>query len=389
MKGGESIVKWFSETNKGDYGNLSWECISLAELYKRKLLVPSGFFIGKNFFGEILNQNEIKSRINAQLDYLDFNNEKKVEEAARKIYEIVKDSEIPEKLNEELVESYELLDVPKEIYKKGFDALDVLKSNEEKNVRIKAVGNEKTLEAYNSGSFVQNVKKCCAESVGNVDYLKKNRKEEFYQNYPNLIVQHSIKSDIIGKVYSRNPDENEEMLIECLGSGILNDIYRISRNLEKLEIKEKKVNSEEKNFDEYQLKRIALYAEEIEGIIGRPQKIEFSYGDKGLKILSLEGLKMKRKKKRWDDDKRKVDLSGMSNVFEELMEEKLKEEINGNYNTPELLGKFFDNIENESKGVKKEKRNDENLSGFNSLFEEVVINSNNSDYEEMVLKALE
>src|SRR3989344_3934566 len=161
--------------------------------------------------------------------------------------------------------------------------------------------------------------------------------------YLAVVVQKMVNSIKSGVMFSKNPTSNDEtILIEAvwgLGEGIVSgrikpDNYVISKNLENFKIKEINISkkktaiiknkngeneiinlneeqSEKRVLDNYELKRLAQYAKQLEEHYKKPQDIEFAIDEGGIYIVQSRPITTSFKESKGEPDG-KILLSGLA-----------------------------------------------------------------------------
>ena len=351
-----NFIKWLSELDKSSGMIAGGKGANLAEMYNSKFPVPPAFIITTDAYRFFTEKSGIKEKIDSIIDFINVDNTKELEEKSKEIRTLITKSEMPEELKEEIIDSYENLNVDKNALQgAGRDALHILKySNEPVFVAVRSsattedledssfAGQQETyLNVKGNTELIESVKKVFASLfTARAIYYRKKRgfsKEKFALA---AVVQKMIDSDRSGVIFSANPvKENDNVVIEAvfgLGEGIVSgrikpDSYEITRNLEitRKEISYKKIavtrNSqgdtqeislnEEKGkqqaLTDGQVKDLARIALKIESHYGRPQDIEFAVESGEIFIVQSRPITTKVKKEE-KEIKGKVILSGLA-----------------------------------------------------------------------------
>lgn len=345
---GESYVKWFSELGKEDVSIAGGKGANLGEMSNIGMPVPPGFVILASAYSYFLQETQLDKKIYKILESLDVENTAELEEAARKIHELIINSEMPKEIEEEIIENYEHLSIDREMLDRATsDALAILKRAQE--MAFVAVRSSATAEDTSTASFagqnetflnikgktnmIEAVKKCWASlfTARSIYYrIRKGFKHE--QVLIAVIIQQMINSDKSGVIFSRNPiSQDENVIIEAafgLGEGIVSgriqpDHYIVSRELKILKkgIADKKIaivrNSAGKTetirltaekskslvLSDYEIKKLGDYAVKLEEHYKKPQDIEFSIDSGNIYIVQtrpITTLEKKEQKKEED-----------------------------------------------------------------------------------------
>ena len=334
----EGLVKWFSELSNKDISVAGGKGASLAEMYNNKFPIPPGFIVTAEAYTHFITKTGLQERIDALLSGIDIEDTQKLQKTTEDVRKIIVNSEMPKDLEEQIIESYDVLDVDKNTFgsaKEG--ALSILKNSHEPP--FVAVRSSATTEDLADASFAGqqesflNVKghrdliekvKACIASLFTARAVYYRLKKGFSASNSQLavVVQKMINSDKSGVMFSNNPVESSDnVMIEAvwgLGEGIVSgrikpDNYVVSRDIEILSetVSEKKVAivrtsagenetvklTEEKANQQVltasELKRLAQYALKLEEHYGKPQDIEFAIANGDIYIVQSRPITTK------------------------------------------------------------------------------------------------
>jgi pyruvate,water dikinase len=341
-----NFIKWFSEISKKDTTIVGGKGANLGEMYNSKFPVPPGFVVTAEAYEYFLRETGLKEEIYNLLENLDVNETKELEETSIKIKKMIEEAKFPESLEEEIIESYDVLSTSDSMpLAQNEVAISILKMSKENAfvaVRSSATSedtaaasfagqNETFLNIKGKYETVEAVKKCFASlfTARSIYYrIKKGFKHK--DVLIAVVVQKMINSDKSGVIFSRNPTTNENnVIIESvygLGEGIVSgkispDKHIVTRKLEIIDeiISEKKIaltrNSEGKNIvvklnedkaksqvlTEEEIKKLAKYAIKLEEHYNKPQDIEFAIDSNEIYIVQTRpittiGKKIEEKK---------------------------------------------------------------------------------------------
>ncbi|MEK6850782.1 MAG: phosphoenolpyruvate synthase [Nanoarchaeota archaeon] len=327
------FVKWFSEMSNKDVAIAGGKGASLAEMSNHKFPIPPGFVITAQAYSYFIEKSGIANKIKEILSDIDIEDTKKLDEKAKEIKELIVSAEMPEEMQEEIIEAYEILDVDRPNagrVKKG--ALDILKSAHEKP--FVAVRSSATTEDLADASFagqqesflnikgnqqlLSSVKKCLA-SLFNARAIYYRIKKGFSPDAAQLavVVQKMIDSDKSGVIFSKNPTSDKgEIVIEAvwgLGEGIVSgaikpDHYEVDPDLDKFKIKKEDISikktavvrnssgetisiklteerAKQQVLNSFEIKMLSQYAKNLEEHYKKPQDIEFAIEGKEIYIV--------------------------------------------------------------------------------------------------------
>ena len=344
-------IKWLSELSKSSTPEVGGKGANLAEMYNSKLPVPPAFVITANAYDLFVEETGLKDRIAEMIKKINVDDTQELEEKSQKIREMIKAENLPKELQEEILESYEHLDIDSQAYG---NALSILRSSHEGifvAVRSSATA-EDSAEASFAGqqeTFV-NIKgkeklieavKACIASLFTARAIYYRKKKGFTNEKLAVVVQKMINSQKSGVMFTNDPiNHTDNIVIESvfgLGEGIVSgtilpDHYLVSRDLKILEenIADKKVaivrdssgktikvklteeRSKQQALTDAEVKRLANYALQIENHYGKPQDIEFAVDDSIYIVQTRPITTLQNKKQATDIDiKGKILLSGI------------------------------------------------------------------------------
>ena len=161
---------WFSEISNEDKETCGKKGVLFGELYNIGLPVPQGFVVTADAYKDFIENSNINKQISNILTDLNLNDNRLMQKKADEINDIFLRAEFPEMLKDEILESYENLDIDKEVLNFGDkNALNLIKmgrnlphvairtsnitDNKEKPVYLSVKGNN---------ALLLNIKKCWA-----------------------------------------------------------------------------------------------------------------------------------------------------------------------------------------------------------------------------------
>jgi pyruvate,water dikinase len=258
----EKYVKWLSELNKDSGSIAGGKGANLAEMYNAKFPVPPAFCITAQSFDTFLKKSGIKEKIKEIIEKTNVDNTQELDDNSSRIRKLIVDSEMPEDMAQEILESYELLS--------SESSEDIGIANKTKNNHVfVAVRSSATTEDLEGASFagqqetftnikgekelINAVKKCFASLyTARAVYYRHKKGFDKANALLSVVVQKMIGSDKSGVMFTKNPmNGNDEIIIEAvfgLGEGIVSgkilpDHYVLDNELE---LKDKK-NRKQKN----------------------------------------------------------------------------------------------------------------------------------------------
>ena len=327
------FIKWFSELDKNSGAVAGGKGANLAEIYNMNVPVPPGFVITAQAYDYFIEKAGIKEKIKMLLSEIDYENTKQLDEITKIIRELITNSKLPREMEEEILESYENLGASEIQDEKGF-ATRILKSSSEPI--FVAVRSSATTEDLEKASFAGQ-QETFVNVKGNSDLLTSIRKcfaslftarAVYYRNKKGfarekvslaVIVQKMIDSGKSGVVFSKSPTgKNENIIIEAvwgLGEGIVSgqitpDKYEVTKDLEiadkkisnkkiaitrnssggKMIVKLKEERANAPVLTNYEIRKLAEIAMQLEEHYLKPQDIEFSIQDEGIYIVQTRPI---------------------------------------------------------------------------------------------------
>lgn len=339
---GDRYTKWFSDLGKEDTAVVGGKGANLGEMYNLGIPVPPGFCITTEGYQYFLEETGLKDEIYKILGRLNVEDTAELEERAKEIQQIIIKSDMPDDLQEEILDNYEALNIDEKtlenasstalaILKKGYEPIFVAvrsSATAEDTAAASFAGQQETfLNIKGRLRVIEAVKRCFASLfTARSIYYRVKKKFEHEKILISVVIQAMINSDKSGVMFSKDPmSGSENIVIEAvygLGEGIVSgrispDNYVVSRKLELLSknMPEKKIaitrNSsgenvltnltQEKSRSQVlsleEIKSLARYSLELESHYKKPQDIEFAIDSGKIYIVQtrpITTLEMKR-----------------------------------------------------------------------------------------------
>src|SRR3989344_794361 len=260
MGDAHGFVRWFSELTNKDINIAGGKGASLAEMYNNKFPVPPGFIVTAQAYDYFIEKSGLRQQIFNILNSIDVEDTHQLEGMAKKIRGLIEDASMPVEMRNEIVESYEMLDVSKGKFQgASHGALAILKNSREPPfvaVRSSATmedladasfagQQESFLNVKGADSLILHVKRCFASLfTARAIYYRKKKGFASEKGYLAVVVQKMIDSQKSGVMFSKNPLKNDgNIIIEAvfgLGEGIVSgmispDHYILNQKLELIE----------------------------------------------------------------------------------------------------------------------------------------------------------
>jgi len=309
-----SYVVWFKDLNKDSLPVAGGKGTNLGIMFALGLPVPNGFCVTAQTYKEFIETTQIKEKIENLLKGLDIEDTAKLQSVAKQIQDVILATKIPEGIQEEIIDNYELLEVDKK------EAQDLVKGKEV----FVAVRSSATAEDLPDASFAGqqatflNVKgksdviaavHACWASLftARAIYYREKNKFDHSKVLISAVVQRMVDSDRSGIMFTINPATNveKEIVIEAVyglgemivGGEVNPDFYLVdkeSKEIIKIEVKKqeiglfrdengKNVKLEIPKEDQSRqivpdslIKELARLGRNIEEHYGKPQDIEWA-----------------------------------------------------------------------------------------------------------------
>ncbi len=307
-----SIV-WLNEIKKEDIAIAGGKGANLGEMYQAGLPVPNAFIITSKAFKNFLEEAGIKKQISGIISSITMENTKELDEKAKKIREIIINSDMPVHLEVNIEKAYATLTdedgINSPVKEPVFVAVRSSATTEDLKDASFAGQQESYLNVKGNSNLLESVKKCWASLfTARAIYYRAKQGFDSDKALIAVVVQKMINSEKAGVIFTANPLTNnrDEIVAEAvfgLGEGlglgeVEPDHYVFDKSSGR--IKETKIGT--KNFvitrdssgkniqkelhDEFKVKQVVYdhelklifdYAKKIELHYGSPQDIEFAF----------------------------------------------------------------------------------------------------------------
>ncbi len=318
------FIKWFEDLSGDDVELVGGKGANLGEMTNAGIPVPSGFCVTAEayeyFVKETGIQEEIMDMINSVEDY---ENSEKLDETAGNIRELIKKTEMPEKIEEEVIQAYNEMN---EKYGKN-DVYTAVRSSAtaEDLPDASFAGQQETyLDISGVEALLNAVQKCWASLwTTRATYYREEQGFDHSKVYLSAVVQKMVNSETAGVMFTANPANNDESEImidaswglgEAVVSGAVSPdefiVEKENLNIKEEHIAKKKimivrdpetgvgtveVDTKEELGEEYidkqclnddKVKKLAEIGKKIEEHYNAPQDIEWAY-DQDTKELQI------------------------------------------------------------------------------------------------------
>ncbi|MBW2996380.1 phosphoenolpyruvate synthase [Candidatus Woesearchaeota archaeon] len=329
-------IKWFKDISKEDVEIVGGKGANLGEMTQAGLPVPPGFVVTAQTYKEFIEKTGIKDKILEIVNSIDVEDTDQLQAKAKEIQELIKATEIPDEIKEDIKEDYSLVGT----HEKS-EMTDIVEGKEE----LVACRSSATAEDLPEASFagqqatylnvigkdgcVEAVRKCWASlfTARAIYYRNKN-------NFPTekvfiaVVVQKMVSSDKSGVMFSINPATNDDTEImiegafglgEAVVSGAVNpDLYIVNKEdlkIKYIEVKEQKIKivrdeetgetgekelSEEEEKQQVcnnkEIRELARLGKKIEKYYKKPQDMEWAIEGENFYIVQSRAVTTFKKK---------------------------------------------------------------------------------------------
>jgi pyruvate,water dikinase len=318
-------VKWLFELSNKDVAIAGGKGASLAEMFNKKFPVPPAFVITAQAFEKFTEQ--VMPEIQEIIKKTDVDKTSELNEASKKIRDLIEKQEFPKNMEDQIIEAYETIGTEKSHVKTGEQTIS---KQTAKSVFV-AVRSSATTEDLATASFagqqetflnikgkeklLETVKKCFSSLyTPRAIFYRDKRGFKNVKALLSVVVQKMINSEKSGVMFTKNPIHDDgTVVIEAvfgLGEGIVSgkikpDNYKVNK---KMEIADKKIAdkrkalvksssgateeirlTEEKSKQQVltngEIERLADIGLQIEKHYKKPQDIEFAIENKKIYIV--------------------------------------------------------------------------------------------------------
>jgi pyruvate,water dikinase len=323
-------IRWFKDISKEEVDIVGGKGANLGEMTNAGLPIPPGFVVTAQTYKEFIEKTKIKDKILGIIKGLDIEDTAKLQATAKKIQELIKSTEIPEDIKEDIKDNYGMIGTHR---KSG--ATEIVEGKEE----FVACRSSATAEDLPEASFagqqatflnikgkdgvVEATRDCWASLfTARAIYYREKNNFPTEKVYIAVVVQKMVNSDKSGVMFSINPATNDDTEImiegafglgEAVVSGAVNpDLYIVDKKslkIKKTEIKEQKIKiikdpktgkTTEKKLspkeeakqvcNDLEIRELARLAKKIEKHYGKPQDMEWAIEGNDVYIVQARAV---------------------------------------------------------------------------------------------------
>ena len=192
-------IKWFNEIGIEDVAEVGGKNASLGEMYRNLtsegVRVPNGFAVTASAYKYILDYNHLWEKLHAQLDDLDPNNVKQLQERGAACRDLVYNATIPDDLKQEILDNYAKL---KEEYGEQLSVAVRSSATAEDSPEASFAGqNETYLHIQNEEQLLDSYMRCLASNFTDRSlHYKYDNGFDYYKVYLSAVIMKMVRSDI-------------------------------------------------------------------------------------------------------------------------------------------------------------------------------------------------
>jgi len=215
----QKFTKTFKQLTKKDVGIAGGKGASLGEMTNNKIPVPPGFVVSANAFDRFLEETDLNVEIEAILKKVSPDNINSVEQASKKIRDLIADAKFPEDIKKEILDSFKKLNAK---------LVAVRSSATAEDSSVASWAGE--LESYlntDSKKLLDNVKKCWSSLfTPRAIFYRWEKNLQDHKVSVAVVVQKMVQSEVSGIAFTVHPvtEDKNQMVIEAgygLGEAIV------------------------------------------------------------------------------------------------------------------------------------------------------------------------
>src|SRR4030042_6552523 len=202
------IIAFFKDIDKDNTPQVGGKGANLGEMTKAGFPVPNGFAVTVASYNLFLERNQITKKINDILNSTDVNKSDELENSSERINKIIKGSEIPKEIINEVANSYKRLS---RVLRPALVAVRSSATAEDMPGTSFAGQQITFLNVRGESSLLENVRNCWASlfTARSIFYrVQNNIKHENVKI--SVVVQKMIQSKVSGVIFTIDPVTNDK-----------------------------------------------------------------------------------------------------------------------------------------------------------------------------------
>jgi len=296
-------VLWLSEIDKNDIPIAGGKGANLGELLRNEIPVPNGFVVDSRTFMEFIEEAGIKDKIISILENLNVEDTEQLNEASKKVRELIESAKMPEKIEDEIRKAYRQL-----CEEEGEEVYVAVRSSAtaEDLPDASFAGQQETfLNVKGEDNVVEMVKKCWSSLYTPRAIYYRIQKGFRHEDVSiAVVVQKMVNSEKSGVMFTSHPVTGDKIAVveavfglgEAIVSGIVTpDTYvydRVERRLKEVIVGEKRLmivrqndktvevelgeKAKERVLSDEEIEKLVDIGEIIEEHYGKPQDVEWA-----------------------------------------------------------------------------------------------------------------
>ncbi len=239
-------ILWFGDLNKTDIDIAGGKGANLGELVRAGLPVPPGFVVTADLYNEILVKNGMDNEIKDILDKVNVDDSKALISSSKKIRKLLKNMELPKKIQSEILKNYKKL-----CSSKSSNCLVAVRSSAtaEDLPGASFAGQQETFLNVNEDGITNSIKECWSSLYTSRAIFYREKKGFKHEDVSiAVVIQRMINADKSGVMFTVHPatGEKEKLILESnwgLGESVVSgavtpDHYVIDKKTGKIITKE-------------------------------------------------------------------------------------------------------------------------------------------------------
>ncbi len=319
-------VLWLDEVDKDDVPIVGGKAANLGELIRVGIPVPEGFVVDGKTFMDFIESSGLKEKIVEILNSINVEDTKQLEEASKKIREMIESTPMPKDVEEEIRQAYRKL--CEEAGEEVFVAVRSSATAEDLPGASFAGQQETYLNVRGEDEVVEKVKKCWSSLyTPRAIYYRVQKGFRHEDVSIAVVVQKMVNSEKSGVMFTSHPVTGDKIAIveavwglgEAIVSGMVTpDHYeydRVERRIKNVQIAEKKFmltrgedgktvkvelppeKAKARVLSDSEIEELVKLGEIIEEHYGTPQDVEWAIVKGKIYIVQSRPITTIRKKK--------------------------------------------------------------------------------------------
>ena len=203
MTESQKAIVWFNEVTKKDIPLVGGKGANLGEMTNAHIPVPPGFIVTANAYYDFLQRSKIANKMGKLLESLDINNNKRLQQVANKVKDIILNATMPPELAKEIQAAY---------IKMGRGLVAVRSSSTAEDLPTASFAGQQTtfLNVQGEEEVVVAVQECWASLFGpRAIFYRKQQGFDHLEVGIAVPVQRMVQSEASGVMFTLEPVSND------------------------------------------------------------------------------------------------------------------------------------------------------------------------------------